>query len=642
MPSNLHAIARLATNVTGRATGAQLRAASIPTELVTMAGYALRALAEIDPANLVAGATMWDDAASEADARNVVRVRRDADAIAAFNGAAMAAVDVLPWRGSRRPFIGAEDLTRALDATGIRTLRILRSPTHDSPHTSHVRVVMDQDGIVDILKQQFDERDGPLGDSLDVEGDVLDTLHGVRGVPAMIARRIIAGETFLLREFSYGIIASALPQRGWRAAVSVGARVAATLAEVHARGVTVLDLRPDNVLANGTIFDMSHARVTRGEDVDSFIMDARYVAPETVTSRRASMASDIFALGVMLYTMTTGEHPFVTAECITSRDPESEILRYSLANAFGEYNPRGVGSCRFAVLLTGMLDRDPPARPSARDVARALRELTVEQPSGSWALGDALPPWPGPERRPLALVPARMGVPHRGHVDLCARLIDMGYHVVISLQRSFTLTPDDPLPKWIVAKILTRSILDRGYSERDFDFVYMPYTDDREMRLNFLMMPCMDRVEVIASGNPTVHSFFAPLLAGRTMLDMHALYGDQVPDVSESWGGRLREAIRAGDEAIIADLQASGTDGVITRDRLVGWLRVPMLIAHVPGLVRAVLRQDGGILCECRVETWDGPEETLRRRMGTTGTLAFEGVEFDGMNETINYRLEDG
>lgn len=105
--------------------------------------------------------------------------------------------------------------------------------------------------------------------------------------------------------------------------LAVGVQVAEGLAAAHVEGVVHLDLKPENLLLDGervAIADFGIAkallasarrerwglRATTGLAMGT----PHYMAPEQVASRGFDERSDIYALGVVLFELLTGELPF--------------------------------------------------------------------------------------------------------------------------------------------------------------------------------------------------------------------------------------------------------------------------------------------------------------------------------------------
>ena len=112
------------------------------------------------------------------------------------------------------------------------------------------------------------------------------------------------------------------------AALAIAAQIAEALDAAHGKDVIHRDLKPSNVMltASGVkLLDFGLAKLRDGEYEDSAEKPTKslhltdqgtvlgtlpYMAPEQVEGREADARTDIFALGVVLYEMTTGRAPF--------------------------------------------------------------------------------------------------------------------------------------------------------------------------------------------------------------------------------------------------------------------------------------------------------------------------------------------
>ncbi|NOZ78922.1 MAG: serine/threonine protein kinase [Acidobacteria bacterium] len=156
--------------------------------------------------------------------------------------------------------------------------------------------------------------------------------------------------------------------------VTIGAQVAEALTSLHARGVIHRDVKPSNILitpdGEAKLCDLGLARfVASGMTVTETAMvvgTPAYMAPEQALGKDLTPAVDIYALGLTLYAMLTGEAPLqdVTAlSTLMRRQRErAPAVRRGCPDA-----PRWLGR-----LISRMLEPAPGDRPSSAVVHRAL------------------------------------------------------------------------------------------------------------------------------------------------------------------------------------------------------------------------------------------------------------------------------
>jgi protein-serine/threonine kinase len=155
----------------------------------------------------------------------------------------------------------------------------------------------------------------------EVEQMIMPTLSGVH-VPRYVARGDFTRQPYIVMEHIAG---DTLRPRLADAPLAldevaeIGARVATALHDLHRQHVVHLDIKPSNIMFRP---DGAAVLVDYGLSRHDFLPDlleeefslpmgtGPYMSPEQVQFVRNDPRSDLFALGVMLYHLTTGERPF--------------------------------------------------------------------------------------------------------------------------------------------------------------------------------------------------------------------------------------------------------------------------------------------------------------------------------------------
>ncbi|HEX3685424.1 MAG TPA: serine/threonine-protein kinase [Bryobacteraceae bacterium] len=102
-------------------------------------------------------------------------------------------------------------------------------------------------------------------------------------------------------------------------AVRIALGIAEALEYIHTHGVVHRDLKPENVMVDADdhvklidfgIAGQEGARRLTFSKLSQLMGTPDYISPEQVKGKRGDGRSDVYALGVMLYEMLTGEVPF--------------------------------------------------------------------------------------------------------------------------------------------------------------------------------------------------------------------------------------------------------------------------------------------------------------------------------------------
>ena len=207
------------------------------------------------------------------------------------------------------------------------------------------------------------------------------TVHEVlehEGAPLIVMERV-EGETLHDRLARGTVSAEDL--------CALGIEIAEALVAAHDRGVVHRDIKSGNIMITHSghikVMDFGLAVMTKPSPDEATARFSEqtgggiagtlpYIAPEVLRGEEANAASDIYALGVVLFEMATGRRPFVARTDamlladVLSREPVApRQLNSAIPPPLNE-------------LILSLLRKDPAARPDARSLVARLR--AVEQP----------------------------------------------------------------------------------------------------------------------------------------------------------------------------------------------------------------------------------------------------------------------
>jgi serine/threonine protein kinase len=214
---------------------------------------------------------------------------------------------------------------------------------------------------------------------------------GPGGELPYIVMELVEGET-LGRHLAAGPI-------DWRIAVRVCAEVAAALAAAHAHGVVHRDVKPGNIMltpAGVKVLDFGIAAAAGQRELaeDGPVMGTpAYVAPERFAGVPATPATDVYALGVLLY------------HCLAGRLPWPADTETGLVHSHRYLDPTPLPQLpglapEVVDLVSRCLDKDPAHRPTSLVAALLLAEAVdarVYVPMADLATErvrpSSVPPW---------------------------------------------------------------------------------------------------------------------------------------------------------------------------------------------------------------------------------------------------------
>lgn len=252
----------------------------------------------------------------------------------------------------------------------------------DGANGSVYRGVQQRSGAAVAIKVLNAELDDPdrAKQRLNREGRVLQALqipHVIRCLDQGVAP---GSRPYLVLEYSSGerlsdhlAEAGALPTL---IAVEIGRQIAEALAGLHGAGILHRDLSPENVLIEG---DLQRDPYVRLIDFGLVGLDgpgrAKLGLPDltapgtrmgtpwyTAPEQHQSPASDLYALGIMMFEMITGAVPFEDTDSVALRMAHTWTRAPRLSERAPGIVPRALDE-----LIADLLAKDPRSRPARAD-----------------------------------------------------------------------------------------------------------------------------------------------------------------------------------------------------------------------------------------------------------------------------------
>ncbi|BEL06750.1 hypothetical protein Q0Z83_049410 [Actinoplanes sichuanensis] len=208
--------------------------------------------------------------------------------------------------------------------------------------------------------------------------------YGEAGSLPYLVMEVVEGRTL-----AHLLTAGALP---WPTAVIICAQVAAALAAAHERSVVHRDVKPANVVvsqARVKLLDFGISAVSGDDDrsAGELLGTPAYLAPERLEHGVARPATDVYALGLLLYRALAGRPPWPASTA-------TQMLRAHRYQEPHDLPPVAGLPAEVAELCRRCLAKDPDQRPGAAAAAATLATAVALDPA-ILALPTGTPDSPG-------------------------------------------------------------------------------------------------------------------------------------------------------------------------------------------------------------------------------------------------------
>lgn len=224
-------------------------------------------------------------------------------------------------------------------------------------------------------------------------------LRGIQhpNIVAMVDYGHAAGNAFLVMEYLQGELLSAYASRRGPLPLAdftpIAAQILKAVGYAHRQGLMHRDLKPSNIMlvnrkgrANFVkILDFGMAKLIEGEreiTSDQILGTANYLSPEQIRGEALDARVDVYAIGVMFYTLLAGHLPFIADNnaALLYKHVHEDPPPLSLELAFGHDIPPGVVALIHRCLAKAPADRPTDATAVAETLAACIPEELFHLP----------------------------------------------------------------------------------------------------------------------------------------------------------------------------------------------------------------------------------------------------------------------
>ncbi len=219
-------------------------------------------------------------------------------------------IDALPGG----TLLGHYELLSIIGSGGMGT--VYRARRADGQYAKQVAIKLIHQGVFD------------PGDRFERERQILANLEHPHIARLLDAGLSAYGQPYLVMELVEGTTLDRWAARhrpGADALLDLWEKIASAVSYAHRNLIVHRDLKPANVLVadDGSPklidFGIAKALIAGGDATQTLKFTPRYASPEQLRNLPVTTATDIYSLGIMLYELVTGQHPFPGADLSAPR-----------------------------------------------------------------------------------------------------------------------------------------------------------------------------------------------------------------------------------------------------------------------------------------------------------------------------------
>ncbi|RIB10893.1 kinase-like domain-containing protein [Gigaspora rosea] len=296
---------------------------------------------------------------------------------------------------------GFSTIFSAIWMDGIRKIKEIKETDYDSKYIGTREL-----SSTVALKTLSGSKENPLEFSKEFDNYMKCRLYGSKLKIYGLTRNIKTKEYMMIFQYAdngglYTFLRNNFQQLTWKIKLILLVEIAYDLYNIHKANYIHMDFHSRNILQDGNINENMHSYISDlglSKKIDEKNSNGiygvlPYVAPEILTGKNFTQATDIYAFGVIMTEVSTGQRPFDGYEFGTE-------LALKICTGFRPDFALGTPDC-YIELAKQCMDSDPFKRPSAYDIWKNLGDfLNSKKIKKQFLKADSVKPILEPQKHP--------------------------------------------------------------------------------------------------------------------------------------------------------------------------------------------------------------------------------------------------